>query len=110
MNYETLLFAISKKKRLIFLHCCRHQVAALAISTGNGLLLKGGREALHTNTLLTKLVGDALETYVDRETVGLVSAMKPFIIKAPAKKDHPQSNERSLLSLKTSLAEPLWWF
>lgn len=52
---------------------CLPQVAALAISSGNGLLLKGGKEAYHTNQILYQLVGDALEPYVDRESIGLIS-------------------------------------
>ena len=47
-------------------------MAALAIASGNGLLLKGGKEANYTNTVLHKLVGDALEPFVSRDTVALV--------------------------------------
>ena len=47
-------------------------MAALAIASGNGLLLKGGKEAVHTNSVLHRLVGDALEPHVSRDTVALV--------------------------------------
>ena len=47
-------------------------MAALAISTGNGLLLKGGKEAYFSNKILHDLVGDALEPHVPRETIALV--------------------------------------
>ena len=49
------------------------QIAALSICSGNGLLLKGGSEAKYSNEILTKLMQDALEPFVPRETIALVS-------------------------------------
>ncbi len=54
------------------------QIAALSICSGNGLLLKGGSEAKYSNEILTKLMQDALESYVPRETIALVNI---FILK-----------------------------
>ncbi|KAG8176889.1 hypothetical protein JTE90_008329 [Oedothorax gibbosus] len=52
---------------------CLPQVAALAISSGNGLLLKGGKEASHTNGYLMKLVEEALSIHGASEAISLVN-------------------------------------
>ncbi|XP_048584546.1 delta-1-pyrroline-5-carboxylate synthase isoform X2 [Nematostella vectensis] len=49
------------------------QVASLAISTANGLLLKGGKEAYHSNKCLHSLVQEALELHASPEAVSLIS-------------------------------------
>ena len=53
----------------------------MAISSGNGLLLKGGKEAHHSNVLLHSLVQEALELYVDRSSISLVSMFNHYINK-----------------------------
>lgn len=52
------------------------QVAALAIASGNGLLLKGGKEAYHSNKCLHNLVRKALSIHGDQcsDSIGLVSS------------------------------------
>jgi len=54
------------------------QISALAIASGNGLLLKGGKEASHSNAALHKVIGDAVEESsngkVTRDIIALVTS------------------------------------
>ncbi|XP_071654212.1 delta-1-pyrroline-5-carboxylate synthase isoform X2 [Temnothorax longispinosus] len=49
------------------------QVAALAMSSANGLLLKGGKEAANSNKYLMVLVKEALEKFGASNAISLVS-------------------------------------
>jgi len=49
------------------------QIAALALRSGNAVLLKGGSEAAHTNAALGKVIRDALSQHDIADAVQLVS-------------------------------------
>ncbi|DAZ92848.1 TPA: hypothetical protein N0F65_012519 [Lagenidium giganteum] len=54
------------------------QIASLALRSGNGLLLKGGREAAHSNAILHQIIVDAVESEtngrVGKPVIGLVTS------------------------------------
>lgn len=54
------------------------QVAALAIASGNALLLKGGKEASNTNRILHQLTQEALSLHGVTEAVQLVKLLFCF--------------------------------
>jgi len=49
------------------------QVASLAVASANGLLLKGGKEAKHSNEMLMSIVKDALGNYGVADAISMVS-------------------------------------
>ncbi|XP_074287292.1 delta-1-pyrroline-5-carboxylate synthase isoform X2 [Silene latifolia] len=50
------------------------QIASLAIRSGNGLLLKGGKEAKRSNAILHKVITSALPDKVGEKLIGLVTS------------------------------------
>lgn len=50
------------------------QIAALAIRSGNGLLLKGGKEAKRSNAVLHKVITSAIPDNVGGKLIGLVTS------------------------------------
>jgi glutamate-5-semialdehyde dehydrogenase len=49
------------------------EAASLTLKSGNGIVLRGGSEAIHSNTALGRLIGDAIEeSGYDRNMVGVV--------------------------------------
>mmetsp|Transcript_29316 Transcript_29316/g.70739 ORF Transcript_29316/g.70739 Transcript_29316/m.70739 type:complete len:789 (-) Transcript_29316:128-2494(-) len=54
------------------------QISALALASGNGLLLKGGKEAAYSNEAIHKVIGDAVEKgsggKIKRDIIALVTS------------------------------------
>ncbi|KAL5730577.1 Delta-1-pyrroline-5-carboxylate synthase [Ranunculus cassubicifolius] len=50
------------------------QIASLAIRSGNGLLLKGGKEAILSNAILHKVITEAIPDTVGGKLIGLVTS------------------------------------
>lgn len=54
------------------------QISALALASGNGLLLKGGKEAAHSNHALHDVIGDAIEESsggkISRDIISLITS------------------------------------
>lgn len=50
------------------------QIASLAVRSGNGLLLKGGKEAARSNAILHKVITGAIPDNVGEKLIGLVTS------------------------------------
>ena len=50
------------------------QIASLAIRSGNGLILKGGKEAAKTNACLHRIITDCLAPSCEPDLIGLVTS------------------------------------
>ncbi|XP_077238903.1 delta-1-pyrroline-5-carboxylate synthase-like [Tasmannia lanceolata] len=50
------------------------QIASLAVRSGNGLLLKGGKEAMRSNAILNKVITAAIPDTVGKKLIGLVTS------------------------------------
>ncbi|MQL86774.1 hypothetical protein Taro_019295, partial [Colocasia esculenta] len=50
------------------------QIASLALRSGNGLLLKGGKEAMRSNAILHKVITGAIPETVGEKLIGLVTS------------------------------------
>lgn len=54
------------------------QIAALSIASGNGLLLKGGKEAVNSNSAIYEVLGDAIEFgskgAIKRDIIALITS------------------------------------
>mmetsp|Transcript_26955 Transcript_26955/g.57722 ORF Transcript_26955/g.57722 Transcript_26955/m.57722 type:complete len:783 (-) Transcript_26955:672-3020(-) len=54
------------------------QIAALSIASGNGLLLKGGKEAVNSNSMIYEVLGDAIELgsqgVIKRDIIALITS------------------------------------
>ncbi|KHG25150.1 Delta-1-pyrroline-5-carboxylate synthase [Gossypium arboreum] len=50
------------------------QIASLAIRSGNGLLLKGGKEAKQSNAILHKVITSAIPKSIGNKLIGLVAS------------------------------------
>ncbi|KAE8728868.1 Delta-1-pyrroline-5-carboxylate synthase [Hibiscus syriacus] len=50
------------------------QIASLAIRSGNGLLLKGGKEAKRSNAILHKVITSAIPKNIGEKLIGLVTS------------------------------------
>lgn len=53
------------------------QISSLALASGNGLLLKGGKEAVNSNAAIHKVIGDAIEAgskgTITRDIIALIT-------------------------------------
>ncbi|KAK1377981.1 Delta-1-pyrroline-5-carboxylate synthase [Heracleum sosnowskyi] len=87
------------------------QIASLAIRSGNGLLLKGGKEAKQSNTILHKVITSAIPQSVGEKLIGLVTSREeiPELLKLDEMIDLviPRGSNKLVSQIKASTKIPV---
>ncbi|XP_075507887.1 delta-1-pyrroline-5-carboxylate synthase-like [Primulina tabacum] len=87
------------------------QIASLAIRSGNGLLLKGGKEARRSNAILHKVITAAIPDTVGEKLIGLVTSKEdiPDLLKLDGVIDLviPRGSNRLVSQIKSSTKIPV---
>ncbi|GKD63419.1 delta-1-pyrroline-5-carboxylate synthase-like protein [Tanacetum coccineum] len=87
------------------------QVASLAIRTGNGLLLKDGKEAKRSNAILHKIITSAIPETVGKGLIGLVTSQEeiPELLKLEHVIDLviPRGSNKLVSQIKSSTKVPV---
>ncbi|KAI9389556.1 hypothetical protein POPTR_008G060200v4 [Populus trichocarpa] len=87
------------------------QIASLAIRSGNGLLLKGGKEAKRSNAILHKVITTAIPDTVGGKLIGLVTSIDeiPDLLKLDDVIDLviPRGSSKLVSKIKSSTKIPV---
>nr|QMU23583.1 delta-1-pyrroline-5-carboxylate synthase isofrom 1 [Dracocephalum kotschyi] len=87
------------------------QIASLAIRSGNGLLLKGGKEARRSNAILHKIITSALPKDVGEGLIGLITSREeiPELLKLDDVIDLviPRGSNKLVSQIKASTKIPV---
>ncbi|KAK6227919.1 hypothetical protein SCA6_000259 [Theobroma cacao] len=87
------------------------QIASLAIRSGNGLLLKGGKEAKRSNAILHKVITEAIPDTVGGKVIGLVTTREeiPNLLKLDDVIDLviPRGSNKLVSQIKSSTKIPV---
>ncbi|KAK6122093.1 hypothetical protein DH2020_044169 [Rehmannia glutinosa] len=87
------------------------QIASLALRSGNGLLLKGGKEARRSNAILHKVITSAIPKSVGEQLIGLVTSREdiPELLKLDDVIDLviPRGSNKLVTQIKTSTKIPV---
>ncbi|EOY07413.1 Pyrroline-5-carboxylate synthetase isoform 1 [Theobroma cacao] len=87
------------------------QIASLAIRSGNGLLLKGGKEAKRSNAILHKVITSAIPNNIGDKLIGLVASREdiPDLLKLDDVIDLviPRGSNKLVSQIKNSTKIPV---
>ncbi|PPE00106.1 hypothetical protein GOBAR_DD02896 [Gossypium barbadense] len=87
------------------------QIASLAIRSGNGLLLKGGKEAKRSNAILHKVITSAIPENIGEKLIGLVTSREdiPDLLKLDDVIDLviPRGSNKLITQIKNSTKIPV---